>query len=50
MDTQPALARLIARAERDSEVLALILFGSRARGEATANCHLLLTSEMSAWF
>jgi predicted nucleotidyltransferase len=36
MDTQPALARLVARAERDSEVLALILFGSRAREEARA--------------
>jgi predicted nucleotidyltransferase len=30
----PALARLIARAKRDPEVLALLLFGSRARGDS----------------
>ncbi len=27
----PALARLVARAERDPDVLAVLLFGSRAR-------------------
>lgn len=31
------LARLLARAERDPEVLAVLLFGSRARGEASAD-------------
>jgi predicted nucleotidyltransferase len=30
----PALRRLIDRASRDAEVLAVILFGSHARGEA----------------
>ena len=30
----PAVAKLIARAERDTDVLAVMLFGSRARGEA----------------
>jgi len=29
------LARLVARAQRDPEVLAVILFGSRARGDAS---------------
>lgn len=33
--TSPALARLIARAKSDPEVLAVLLFGSRARGEAS---------------
>ena len=33
--TPPALARLIARAKTDAEVLAVILFGSRARGDAS---------------
>jgi hypothetical protein len=31
----PALTRLVARAEGDPDVLAVILFGSRARGDAT---------------
>ncbi|MBI4591297.1 MAG: nucleotidyltransferase domain-containing protein [Candidatus Rokubacteria bacterium] len=37
MDTvaHSALARLIARAKSDPEVLAVILFGSRARGDAS---------------
>jgi hypothetical protein len=30
----PALARLVARAKTDADVLAVILFGSRARGDA----------------
>ena len=30
----PALARLLSRAESDPDVLAVILFGSHARGEA----------------
>jgi predicted nucleotidyltransferase len=33
--TVPALGRLVARAKHDPEVLAVLLFGSRARGEAT---------------
>lgn len=33
--THPALARLVARVENDPEVLAVILFGSRARGNAS---------------
>jgi predicted nucleotidyltransferase len=32
---RPALARLVARAERDPDVLAVMLFGSRARGDAS---------------
>jgi hypothetical protein len=32
--THPAVRRLLARAERDHEVLAVILFGSYARGDA----------------
>ena len=32
--TDSALARLIARATSDSDVLAVLLFGSRARGDA----------------
>jgi predicted nucleotidyltransferase len=32
--SHPALARLVARAESDPDVLAAILFGSHARGEA----------------
>jgi predicted nucleotidyltransferase len=31
----PALGRLVARAKHDPEVLAVLLFGSRARGDAT---------------
>lgn len=30
----PSLARIVARAAADPEVLAVILFGSRSRGEA----------------
>ncbi len=30
----PSLARIVARAAADPEILAVILFGSRARGEA----------------
>ena len=30
----PAVAHLVARAEKDPDVLAVLLFGSRARGEA----------------
>lgn len=33
---EPRLARLLARAEGDPQVLAVILFGSRARGDASA--------------
>ena len=33
--TASALARLATRAEQDSDVLAVLLFGSRARGEAS---------------
>jgi predicted nucleotidyltransferase len=33
--THSALARLLARAKNDPEVLAVILFGSRARGDAS---------------
>lgn len=32
----PALARVVARATSDPDVLAVLLFGSRARGEASA--------------
>lgn len=31
----PSLARLVSLAERDPDVLAVLLFGSRARGDAT---------------
>lgn len=45
----PGLDRLVARAGRDPEVLALLLFGSRARGDAAATSDvdvcLVLTSE-----
>jgi predicted nucleotidyltransferase len=34
--SDPALRRVVARAERDPAVLAVILFGSRARGEASS--------------
>jgi predicted nucleotidyltransferase len=34
VDGDPALQRLTARAEGDPEVLAVILFGSQARGDA----------------
>jgi uncharacterized protein len=34
--TDPALDRLVARAKNDSEVLAVLLFGSRARGNASS--------------
>lgn len=47
--TDPALARLIARAKSDRDVLAVLLFGSRARGNASAESDvdvcLVLTSE-----
>lgn len=33
--THPEVARLVARTKSDPEVLALILFGSRARGNAS---------------
>jgi hypothetical protein len=33
--SHPAVARLIARANADPDILAVLLFGSRARGEAT---------------
>jgi predicted nucleotidyltransferase len=32
--TPPAVARLVARAKTDPDVLAVLLFGSRARGDA----------------
>jgi len=32
--TSPAVARLVARAKTDPDVLAVLLFGSRARGDA----------------
>jgi len=32
--THPAVARLVARATTDPDVLAVLLFGSRARGDA----------------
>jgi uncharacterized protein len=35
--TSPAVARLVARAKTDPDVLAVLLFGSRARGEASPN-------------
>ncbi len=35
--TSPAVARLVARATKDPEVLAVLLFGSRARGDASPN-------------
>jgi predicted nucleotidyltransferase len=38
--THPALGRVIARAERDPEVLAVIVFGSRARGDASPRSDL----------
>lgn len=34
--SNPALSRLVSRAERDPDVLAVILFGSQARGEAAS--------------
>lgn len=42
MDTSahPALNRLVARAVRDPDVLAVIVFGSRARGEASPRSDL----------
>ncbi|MBI4728479.1 MAG: nucleotidyltransferase domain-containing protein [Acidobacteria bacterium] len=36
MDEAAAISSVLARAERDSDVLAVFLFGSRARGEATS--------------
>ncbi len=36
----PALGRLLARAKNDPEVLAVILFGSRARGDASPGSDL----------
>lgn len=48
----PGLARLVARAQSDAEVLALILFGSRARHDASAGSDfdvcLVLRSEPGA--
>lgn len=35
-DVALAVARIVARAQDDPAILAVILFGSRARGEATA--------------
>jgi len=35
--TSPAVARLVARAKTDADVLAVLLFGSRARGDASQN-------------
>lgn len=35
-DVPLAVARIVARAKDDPDILAVILFGSRARGEATA--------------
>ena len=35
-----SLERLLKRAERDSDILAVILFGSKARGEATLTSDL----------
>jgi hypothetical protein len=32
----PAISRLVARAKDDREILAVILFGSRARGDASS--------------
>lgn len=43
MDTvlaHPALSRVIARAKSDLEVLAVLLFGSRARGDAAPGSDL----------
>jgi predicted nucleotidyltransferase len=36
LDSFPAVARVIAQARQDQDVLAVMLFGSRARGEAHA--------------
>ena len=36
----PALVRLIARAKNDPDVLAVLLFGSRARGDASPRSDL----------
>jgi predicted nucleotidyltransferase len=33
----PAVARLVARAKADPDVLAVLLFGSRARGDASSS-------------
>jgi predicted nucleotidyltransferase len=38
--SSPALRRLLARAEGDREVLAVILFGSHARGDASPRSDL----------
>lgn len=35
VDSSPALQRVLARAEGDPDVLAVILFGSHARGDAS---------------
>ena len=37
--TSPAVARLVARAKTDPDVLAVLLFGSRARGDAAPNSY-----------
>ena len=49
----PAVARLIARAGRDPDVLAVLLFGSQARGDATSRsdvdvCLVLATTNAAA--
>lgn len=36
MSAHPSVARVVARAQSDPNILAVILFGSHARGEATA--------------
>jgi len=35
--SHPAVAQLVARAQRDPDLLAVVLFGSRARGDASAS-------------
>ncbi len=42
MDTgaHPALRRVVVRAERDPDVLAVLVFGSRARGDASPRSDL----------
>ena len=49
--SDPTVKRLVERAARDREVLAVILFGSRARGDALPDSDidvaLMLTAELS---
>jgi len=51
-DVPLAVARIVARAKDDPDILAVILFGSRARGEATAESDfdvcLVLRSDTSS--